>query len=238
MEIDIDIPCPKLPEIPDIPSISVVGGAELKAFLNFAEGTPTDCKLYFNLFLQLGPLLAASACLMKILEVMGKLMEFFDAASSANLPKIGTAAGDMVKALEALIPCIPPLSPINIAIMIKGMLELVINFFSCFLSQLRSILEFQATIDLSMSEGNPVLRAQLECARDNADTSLDNLLKSLEPLQPILGSVTSLGGVAGLSIPELPDLSNISLEGGADGAITSVEEAIGTMRQVIESLPL
>ena len=236
MAIDVEIPCPKLPEIPEIPSLTVLGGAELKAFLNFADGTPTDCKLIFNLLIQLGPLLAASACLLKLLAVMGALLEFFKAAPDPF--SMGDKALEIIPKLEELIPCIPPLSPINIAIMIKGMLELVINFFSCFLSQLSSILEFQATIDLSMAEGNPALTASLECARDNAQVSLDNLLQSLGPLEPILGTVTSMGGVAGIEIPELPDLSKISMEGGAESTITSVEEAITSMRQVIDSLPL
>lgn len=235
MAVEVDIPCPKLPDIPEIPSITVLGGAELTGFLNFADGTPSDCKLTFNLLIQLGPLLAASACLLKLLEVMGAILEFFKAAPDPF--SMGDKALELVPKLEELIPCIPPLSPLNIAIMIKGMLELVISFFSCFLSQLKSILEFQATIDLSMAEGNPALQATLECARDNAQVSMDHLLQSIEPLKPILGSVTSVGGVAGIDL-ELPDLSNISMEGGAEEAVSSVEEAVDALKQAIEALPL
>ena len=70
--------------------------------------------------------------------------------------------------------------------MIKGILSLVVRFLSCFIGDLESILKFQATIDLSAADGNPVLRDSLICAQNNAKRSMDNMMMSLQPLQPIM----------------------------------------------------
>ena len=63
------------PTIPDIPAISLLGGAELRGFLDFSAGAPTDCKLTFNLLLQLAPLLASMACIFKILKAITALAD-------------------------------------------------------------------------------------------------------------------------------------------------------------------
>lgn len=238
MAVEFEIPCPKLPEVGELPSIKVAGGAELKAFLNFAEGVPTDCKATFNLLLQLPPLLAVSACLLKVLEVMGKLTEFFKAVP--NPPEMGSAAVGVVEALGELVPCIPALAPINIVCMIKGILELIVRFLNCFIDAVCSVIDFQATIDIQAAEGNPVLQAKLQCAQDNAAVSLNNLMTSLGPIEPIFAMVSNTAGVVGLSI-ELPDFSSMNLEAGADldcdALLGPVRDGIDTIQQVIDALP-
>lgn len=240
MAIEVDIPCPKLPEIPEIPSITIMGGAELKGFLNFADGPATDCRVMFNLMAQLPPLLAASACLLKMLDAMSKLLEFVEAVPSLDPFKIGDASAGLIESLGNLATCFPPILFPQIFCMIKGILQLIVRFLECFLAQLESILNFQASIDLSVAEGNPALQFTLDCARNNAMVSQNNLLKSLEPLQPLLSMVTSVGGIVGLEV-EIPDLSHLSadaqLDLGGDEAIASIRDAIDALNTALEVIP-
>ncbi len=236
MAENIEIPCPELPKIPEIPNISLIGGAELSSFLDFSQGSPTDCKLTFNLLIQLSPLLASMACLLKVLNVIGKLKDFVTAVPDPV--EIGKSAPELLKAIDKLSGCIPlpGLALLQLIIMIKGILQLIINFFSCFIKQLESIVNFQANIDLRIAEGNPVLLASLSCAKKNGETQMDNLMLSLNPVQPLLDLVDMLAGIAGQSI-SLPKISDISVEKDKSATITKLNDSINSLKKVIDSLP-
>src|SRR5262245_3021847 len=119
---EVNIPCVDLPSI-EIPNLTLIGGAELKGFLDFSAGTPTDCKLTFNLLLQLAPLLASMACLLKVLDVIGKLKSFVEAVPSVDPSKIGKTVTGLIETIDKLSGCIPGLPNFNISavLMIKGM---------------------------------------------------------------------------------------------------------------------
>jgi hypothetical protein len=227
--IAINVPCVKLPSIPKIPSINILGMVELKGMLDFSVGTPRDCTLAINLMLQLAPLLASMSCLLKILAVI-KALE--DTVNSAF-----TRTGDLLAKIGDLAECFGALTPFNIAITIKGILDLIISFLSCFLEQLDSLITFQANIDLNAANGNPVLLESLGCARDNAQTSMDNLMLSLEAIQPLLDMATSVGGVVGINV-KLPALSEISVQKDHTQVITSLKQAVASMKEAINALPL
>jgi hypothetical protein len=227
--INLSVPCVKLPKIPQIPSISILGMVELKGLLDFSQGAPRDCTLSINLMLQLAPLLASMTCLLKILAVI-KALE--DTVNSGF-----TKTGDLLVKIGELSKCFIALTPFNIAITVKGVLELIITFVTCFLEQLESLMTFQASIDLNTAAGNPVLHASLECARDNAQISLDNLMLSLGAIQPLLDMTTSVADIIGLNL-KLPALSAISVQKDHAQAITTLKRATATMRDAISSLPL
>jgi hypothetical protein len=233
---EVNIPCVDLPTI-EIPNLTLIGGAELKGFLDFSAGTPTDCKLTFNLLLQLAPLLASMACLLKVLDVIGKLKSFVEAVPSIDPSKIGKAVPDLIEAIDKLSGCIPGLPKFNFsaALMIKGMLQLVIKFLLCFITQLESLIQFQASLDFKAAEGNPALQASLACARDNAQTSMDNLMLSLQSIQPVISVAGSVAGLAGAPI-NLPDLSSVS-GGDHAQAITSLRQSITALNSAISALP-
>lgn len=239
MSATLSTPCLELPKLPQIPSIKLLGGAELKGFVDFSAGPATDCKLTFNLLLQLSPLLASMACLFKILDVFSKLKEFADSVPGVvtDAKKVIDSGLGLGTAISELKDCIPALAPIQFALMIKGILNLVISFLSCFLTQLESILKFKATIDLKSAEGNPTLNAALLCAQDNANTSMDNLMMSLQPLQPILDMVGTVVGIAGLPALKLPNITAIS--GGTDQiqTIASIKQAVDSLKAAINAIP-
>src|SRR5262245_49188877 len=164
VELAAMIPCVELKPLGDIPDIKLLGGVDLKAFVDIAAGPPTDCKLSFNLMIQLAPLLASMACLFKILEVLGKIKDFAEATKNLDVQKLTETVPKLVDAVVKLEGCIPPLQLPRLALMLKGMLQLVINFLSCFLTQLNSLIEFRASLDFDAAEGNPILKESLMCA--------------------------------------------------------------------------
>ena len=235
MSATITTPCLKLPKLPEIPSITLLGGAELKGFADFSLGAPTDCKVTINLLMQLSPLLASMACLFKILNVFGKLKDFAEAAKDP-ITKLPGAVPKLIQAIDDLKGCIPALAPLQFVLMIKGILNLVISFLSCFLNELDSILKFQATIDPQSAEGNPTLRATLICAQDNAKTSMDNLMLSLQPLQPILDMVGVVIGIAGLPALKLPNFTAIANGSDQVRTINSLKQAVDSLKTAMNAL--
>ena len=223
-----DIPCPKVPSISKIPSINFLGMAELKGNLDFSMGTPRDCTLSINLMLQLAPLMASMTCLLRILAVIQAMEKFVKSPLTETqelLAKLGEVAG-----------CFKILAPPTVGLTIKSVLELVINFLSCFIEQLKSLITFHASIDLASAENNPVLKATLECAKENAQVSINNHMMALEPLKPLFEMSKSLAGVVGLNL-ELPDVAGLS-KGPANAAvIEDIEAGIKKIKDAINALP-
>lgn len=214
----------------------MLGGAELKGFLDFTQGAPTDCKITFNLLMQLSPVLISMACLLKILNFIGTLQAFFEAAKSPPFNDFPKSAKDVLDAITDLAPCIPVFAGPQMIIMIKGMLTLIISFLDCFLSQLNSLVNFQASIDLKSAEGNPVLLDALDCARRNSQTSMDNLMLSVQPLQPMLDMIKAVAKIAGQSI-DLPNLSGFSAGQNQTSVTASLQAATKSIKDVINALP-
>ena len=96
--------------------------------------------------------------------------------------------------------------------MISAILDLIIRFLMCFVQAVESILNFQVGIDLDSAEGNPVVLAALNCAKDNAQSSMMTLQQALEVVQPVLDMISPLLELAGVPAIELPPME---LESGS-----------------------
>lgn len=235
MAVAVNIPCPKLPKI-QIPSLTLLGGAELKGLVDLSLGPATDCRLTFSLLLQLMPLVASMACLLKLLNFVGKMQDFLNAATDPPFNKLPEAAKGVLEVVAELQPCIPIFVPGQLVIMLKGILSLIVNVLSCFINQLESLLKFEASIDLNAADGNPALTFALECARGNAKTSKDNLMASLQMLQPLLTMIPMLASMAKQSVT-LPDFASISATADASDAVAPLKEAIDSLKATIDKLP-
>src|SRR6185503_12342761 len=187
------IPCVELPKIPQIPKIPLLGGAELRAFIDSSLGPPSDCRLTFNLLIQLAPYLGNLACFIKLLDVIAKLKAFVEAVPDPF--KLGQTVPDLVKAIEEVTKCIPLFAIPNLLAMIKAILLLILSFLKCLVSQIQSVLKFQATLDLTAGDDNPKLLGILECAKKNADTTMETVKQSIEPLAPIFQMITILAEI-------------------------------------------
>ena len=234
MSATFEIPCPEFPDVSADLKVTLPFG-ELKAFRDFTQGLPTDCTMSFNLLLQIQPLLASMACMLKILNVIGKLKGFFDAGP--NPFEMAKKAGEVAAAIADVGTCLPPAMFLSLFITIKDILLIIINFLLCLISQLESILNFQLGLDFAAAEGNPALTATLKCAQENAQRSAEHLTASIGPIQPLLDMVSMIAGIVGLNIA-LPPLSG-TFQPGADMAegVTKLKESVQSLKQVVDSIP-
>ncbi|HJQ24882.1 MAG TPA: hypothetical protein VKA60_13270 [Blastocatellia bacterium] len=231
---ELNIPCVKFPELPEIPNVQLIGGVELNGFLDFSNGMPTDCTATFSLLQQLGPALAGLAPILNILAVLKALADF------ATNPLF--KGPDLIAAINKIAGMFIALTPAGIAITIKGVLNLIINFLSCFLSQMQAAIDFQAKIALIQAQANsdpslssPVLLASLTCASANAEVAMQQAMGALGPIKPLLDVVNIIGGIAGLTL-EMPDMST---SGGAEAShtIAKMNEVINSLKLVLANLP-
>jgi hypothetical protein len=230
--VEVTVPCVELPEVPEIPSVTLIGGAELKAFLDFSVGEPDDCAVTFNLMAQLAPALAGLSPILQILQVLKALAEF------ATNPLI--KGPDLIAAIDKLAVLFLALTPAGIALTVKGILNVIIDFLACFVGRLESAVSFQAdlaALQAQLDENpelvSPILTASISCAQANAQISMDQTMASLGPLEPLIGIVGSIAGIAGLSL----SLPSIPAEGSATELVESLKTTIDGLKDVVASLP-
>jgi hypothetical protein len=231
------IPCIKLPKLSGVPKIPLLGGAELRGIVDLSLGPPNDCRLAFSLLVQLTPFLANLACVIKLMNVIAKIKDFANAATDP-IKKLPGAVPALVDSIEQLQGCIPFLAIPNLLAMLKAILLLILSFLKCLVSQIQSVLKFQATLDLSGAGDNDALRSVLQCAQDNAATAMDTIQQSVQPLEPILQMIGIIADIAGHPIAlEMPDMSKISAGVDASQAVQPLMDMITGLEAVVEAIP-
>lgn len=208
-----------------IPSIQLPFGIEMQAVADFSKGPPAQCVMLSSLIVQLMPAMAAMAPLLKILNVFAALKNF--------LPANPTALPALISALEEVIAM---LDPAPFAAAVKSILLLVISYLNCFIQTMEGLIEFQASIDLSVAVGNPDLQASLQCASDNASVSIQQLMQSLGPIGPIMQLIQPFMNIAGLSI-SLPSVSSLQDGQNIEQALQSLSKMLTDLQQVVEAIP-
>lgn len=197
----------------------------MQAVADFSKGPPAQCVMLSSLIVQLMPAMAAMAPLLKILNVFAALKNF--------LPANPTALPALISALEEVIAM---LDPAPFAAAVKSILLLVISYLNCFIQTMEGLIEFQASIDLSVAVGNPDLQASLQCASDNASVSIQQLMQSLGPIGPIMQLIQPFMNIAGLSI-SLPSVSSLQDGQNIEQALQSLSKMLTDLQQVVEAIP-
>jgi hypothetical protein len=221
--------CPLLPKLSPV-SVSLPLGGSLSAMGDFSVGTPSNCTMTFNLLVQITPMLASIACLIKILGVVGALKDVFSSLPTPDLGKLFSAIDAAVECIaDVTVPIIPFVQTII------DILKLIVSFLTCFIDELTSIANIQVGIDLNAAQGDPDLLAALQCAQANAQTSMDNLNNGIAGLQPLISMVSTLAGIAGVQI-------NLALAPPPAGsnpleAIAHLKATVDNLNQIVQSLP-
>lgn len=230
MATAVQNPCSSLGSI-TIPSISLPMGIELQAVADFSQGPPTNCALLTSLIVQLMPALAGLTCIFKILAVIGALEKFIKGpVNPANAVGVLGAIGDMSECLSIVLP------GIGLYTFIKDMLTLIIEYLKCFLDAIKSILDFQAGIDLSVAQGNPDLLQSLQCASGNGDAAMGQLMQAIGPIGPLFNMITPIISLSQLPI-QLPSLSAITGASNIVEAVNQMDVMLGQLQQIVEAIP-
>jgi hypothetical protein len=218
-----------------IPKVSLPMGIELQAVADFSKGPPTDCALLHNLLVQLMPTLAGFNCIIKILNVVASMEGFLGALP--NVVEAASKAGDVLNAIGDMKDCFElVLGPVKVAETIKDILLLLISYLKCFADAMKSVLDFQAGIDLNSAQGNPMLLASLQCASDNAQTSMQQMLQALGPIEPLFKMMQPLIKISQLPIV-LPPISDLANAKDASQAVDQLDAMLGQLKQIVEQIP-
>jgi hypothetical protein len=209
----------------EVPNVQLPFGIEFQAVADFSKGPPSQCAMLSSLLVQIMPAMAAMSPLIKILNVFAALKDFLP-ANVLKLPAL----------LDALAEVIAMLDPLPFVAAVKSILLLVIAYLQCFIQTMEGLLEFQASIDLSLAAGNPDLQASLQCASNNASVSIQQLMQSLGPIGPIMQLVQPFISIAGVPI-SLPSISDLQGEKDIEQALQSLSTMLTDLQQVLEAIP-
>ena len=211
-----------------VPSVSLPFGIQMQGVADLSKGPPNNCAMLSSLMVQVTPTLAAFTPIITILNVLVALKAF-----------VGPPP-DPGKLLSALSAVIEMVDPVSFVAPVKSILLLIIQYLLCFISTMEGLLDAQASIDLSIAQGNPDLLASLNCASDNVSASMSAVMQSLVPLGPLLQTVQPLIGIAnsaGVSFPVLaiPDLSGAQ---DLEQTLKTLSQTLTDMQQVITAIPV
>lgn len=227
-------PCTSLGSI-TIPSVNLPMGVQLQAVADFSQGPPSNCALLTNLIVQLMPTLAGLTCIFKILNVIGKLEGFLTAFP--NLLEVPSKAAEVVEAIGDMSECLSIVIPgLGLYLMIADMLKLIIAYLKCFVDAIKSVLDFQVGIDLSVAQGNPDLLNSLQCASGNADAAMSQIMLAIGPIGPLFSMITPIIGLSGLSI-QLPSLSAITGASNVSEAVDQLDAMLTQLQQIVDAIP-
>ena len=222
------IPCVPLPKAKKL-KITLPFGGELQSFVDTSKGPPTDCTLVHSLMLQLTPTLAGMTCFLRVLKVVQSLAKLAEPGNPVS------KLGDIGKSAAEAADCFLVFD--KLPKMLADILRLIIAYLKCIIQAIKSVLDFQVGIDLNAAQGNPVLLASLNCAQDNAQTSLDQLLEAIAFIEPLLDIIKPIAEIAGVSL-NLPSLANLSGEKDLPKLLENLNITLEQLQQTVDALPV
>lgn len=228
----VEIPCIEVKPSEEL-KISLPFGGELRSLTNIADGPPTDCALVHSLMLQVTPMLASMACLLKMLKVISALK----ATAESGFLK----AGELITAIDDMAGCLGiVLGPIPICTMVKDILKMIIAYLNCLIDAVESVLNFQVGIDLNAAQGNPVLLSSLECAQNNAQTALQGVMGATTGLQPLFELINMALSIVGQDPIAIPALSASTPSPGellGEDPLKPVKDIVQALQTAADALP-
>lgn len=219
-------------------SLTLPMGGTLQGMADFTRGIPTDCSMNLNLMLQLAPMMASMECLLKVLKFVGAIVGILK-----NFNPL-TAVGDVLSAAEDLAKCLEIVVPLGpICAFVKDLLKLISTMILCVVTELESILKIlsglQLQISIAKANGNTDLLQALQCAQQNARTSADSAMQSMQPIIVLLslaGTFIELAG-APVNIPAIPGAVPADDLAAMQTLLTDLGDVATVIKEVAEALP-
>jgi hypothetical protein len=225
--------CIPLPKVGSS-SLTLPTGQSLQGMADFTRSFPTDCSMQFNLILQLAPLMGSMECLLRVLKFIGVVVGLLKNISSPL--DLVTAAGKIVSAANDIEKCVAIAVPgIPICTFLKDLLTLISTMLICVSKELGSVLKILGGLSIQISaaeaSGNSDLLAALNCAQQNAATSADATMQSIQPVVVLLTLAGTFMELAGQSLNvTIPS----AVPSGDLQAMQTLVDDLGTVATVIQ----
>jgi hypothetical protein len=218
--------------------ITLPTGGTLSAFSDLSKGIPSDCSLTFSLMLQIAPFLASIECLLKVLGLIGPLIEFVKAVPDPI--KLGSTVPKFLQAAEKLMPCIAVVTGLGIIPFIKDLLCLIIKALKCFLGQMKTLLGIMGGLSLQLTAaqaaGDTDLMNAIQCEQNNAQALASNMTASIEPIGVILELAGTLFGIAGMKPITLPAIGSATDLASLNTVVETIQGVVGTLQIAADAL--
>jgi hypothetical protein len=231
------------PAPPQQRTIRLPTGATLTGSADLPKGMDEQCKVAFNLMLQMGPFMASIECLVDILQFVFDTIEFSksvpDAITSLDPSKPMKAAKKLAEDGKKLTACFGWfLGPIPLCQFVKDVLTMIHDFISCLLELMDSVLTQQLELQVKMGDAqdNPELLDVLNLAQDNLSATMGQAVNSMGPilnLLQLMGGFMKTVGAGSLAVPSLDQLTGGSVEAVLQ-PIKDLNDALGV---IVEALP-
>jgi hypothetical protein len=234
------------PKPPEQRTIQLPTGASLTGAVDLPKGLDEQCKVSFNLMLQLGPFLASIECLLHILQFLQDLLKFTQDVPDAikNPLKVVDVFKDVEKLAkdgEKLAHCFSWAIPgLPLICFIKDVLQMIHDFVACILELLDSVLQQQLQLQIQFAdadqEGNQELLDVLHLAEDNMTATMGQAMQSMGPILSLLqlvGGLLEVVGQGALAAPSLDQLTGGSIE----ESLQVLKDLNQALEVVIEALP-
>jgi len=218
-------------------TIRLPTGATLTGSADLPKGLDEQCKVAFNLMLQMGPFMASIECLVDILQFVFDTVEF--ASAAPNLPKMAKAAVKLAEDGKKLTACFGWfLGPIPLCQFVKDVLTMIHDFVTCLLELMDSILTQQLELQVKMgdAQGNPELLEVLNLAQDNLSATMGQAVNSMGPilnLLQLMGGFMQTVGAGELAVPSIDQLTG----GSVVAALQPIKDLNDALGVIIEALP-
>jgi hypothetical protein len=232
-----------LPPPPEQKSLSLPGGGSVTGMVNLPQGVSEDCRVNFNLMLQLGPIFGNLECVLCVFKFVGIVFDFVKLVpDTISNPTKVTDLKKIVDKLQEVSECLPAcviaFTPLGMCPPIKDFIQLIVSYLRCLVEMIESVAQQNVQIQIQMGEaqGNPELLEVLNLAQQNADRVGAQALKSAGPALDILTAISSLIQVVGGGAVNVPSLDQMS--GGAIGeAVQPLKDLLEVLEQVVEAVP-
>jgi hypothetical protein len=232
------------PRPPQPLSITLPTGAMLTGAVDLPKGLDEQCRVAFNLMLQLGPFLASIQCLLQILQFVKDIL---DVATDVKekLPKADIAGivSDIEKVAkdgEKLLGCFGWVAIFPLCTFLKDLLRMVHDFIGCVLELMDSVVQQQLQIQIQTADaqlqGNQELLDVLHLAQANLEATMGQAAQSMGPILTLLqlvGGFLEIVGVGALALPSMDQLTGGAFEESLQ-VVKDLNDAIGV---IIELLP-
>jgi hypothetical protein len=234
------------PKPPEQRTIQLPTGASLTGAVELPKGLDEQCKVAFNLMLQLGPFLASIQCLVQVLKFVHDIIQVAQdvqtkLATPPDLPGIVNDIGKVVDDGNKMLKCFSWAIPgVPLICFVKDMLTMIHDFIACVLELLDSVLQQQLQIHIQMAdadqEGNRELLDVLHLAEDNMTATMGQAMQSMGPILVLLqlvGSFLEMVGGGALALPSMDQLTG----GAIEDSIQVVKDLNQALAVIIEALP-
>ena len=220
---------------PEKITIKLPSGAALTSLSNIGQNIPNDCSLTFSLMMQIMPMMASMECVLKILKLLKPLSDAV--MSPPPTPKL---LDDIRKGVQGLAECFVMITPLGMIPFVRDVLCLILKVLKCLIGQLKTIGNLLGGLAITLKDArasrNDELAATIQCAQQNAITSMGHLMQGLGPVEAIMDLASPFMSIAGVAEIKLPKIGSASDAESLNKVIKQLDEVVTTIQQIVDGL--